>query len=93
METLEDLGAFTFKKLWKNTVYKFSDRPALGLVGEEPLTYAQVNVEVERRKRDLINLGMKRGDRILLIGSGSPQWGISYLSLVLTGRKLSRLRC
>lgn len=85
METLEDLGAFTFKKLWKNTVYKFSDRPALGLVGEEPLTYAQVNVEVERRKRDLINLGMKRGDRILLIGSGSPQWGISYLSIVLTG--------
>lgn len=85
METLEDLGAFTFKKLWMNTVLKFSDRPALALVGGEPLTYAQVDAEVEKRKRSLIDIGIKRGDRVLLIGAGSPSWGVSYLSIVLTG--------
>lgn len=85
METLEDLGAFTFKKLWKNTLKKYSNRPAFALVGEEPISYEQAGVKVENFRKELIDYGLTKGDRVAILSSSCPNWGISFLSIVLSG--------
>ena len=69
METLEDLGAFTFKKLWKNTLKKYSNRPAFALVGEEPISYEQAGVKVENFRKELIDYGLTKGDRVAILSS------------------------
>ena len=49
METIQDLGEFTFKALLKNSVKKFANRPALALAGDEK----EIKGE---RKDDLLSL-------------------------------------
>lgn len=40
METIKDLGTYTFAGLLDNSVRKFGERPALTLIGKTPYTYA-----------------------------------------------------
>ena len=43
MQTLKDLGSYTFPALLANSVKKFGKRSALGLVDGEVITYDELN--------------------------------------------------
>ena len=38
METIQDLGSYTFPSLLKNSLKKFASRPALALIGQKEVT-------------------------------------------------------
>ena len=42
MQTIKDLGSYTFPALLKNSIAKFSDRIALSLVNGNPMTYKEM---------------------------------------------------
>ena len=59
METIRDLGKFTFKALLENSVKKFGERPALSLVNETPVTYEQVAQKSIKINKFLTAMGIK----------------------------------
>ena len=85
METLKDLGLYTFPALLANSVRKFADCPALALVGKQPLTYRQVADKVRSFGKMLAGLGLKPGCKVAVLGTGRPEWGIAYLGTVCYG--------
>ncbi len=85
METIKDLGSYTFPALLANSVRKFADRPALALVGKLPLTYRQVADKVRSFGKMLAGLALKAGSKIAVLGTGRPEWGIAYLGTVCHG--------
>ena len=85
METIKDLGAYTFPALLENSVRKFGERPALALVGKEPYTYNQIADKVRSFGKMLAGLGLKAGCKVAVLGTGRPEWGIAYLGAVCHG--------
>ena len=85
METIKDLGSYTFPALLANSARKFADRPALALVGKQPLTYKQVANKVRSFGKMLAGLGLKPGCKVAVFGTGRPEWGIAYLGAVCHG--------
>ncbi|MCI5606700.1 MAG: AMP-binding protein [Spirochaetia bacterium] len=85
METIRDLGKFTFKALLENSVKKFGERPALSLVNETPVTYAQVAQKSIRINKFLTAMGIKKGSKVALYGTGRPEWGEAYFGIVNIG--------
>ncbi|MCQ2584958.1 MAG: AMP-binding protein, partial [Treponema sp.] len=84
METIADLGQYTFPALLKNSVTKFGDRPALtyALKDEEPITYSQMAENALNFSKLLTVLGLKEESKVALYGVGCPAWGTAYFGIV-----------
>lgn len=85
MQTIDDLRKYTFSALLKNSVDKFSDRPALSYVSENAITYADLNEKVNSVKNLLHSLGIGPHDKVAIFSTSSPQWAISYFAIVTMG--------
>lgn len=85
METIQDLGKYTFPALLKNSVDKFANRPALSFVDGTPLTYSQINEKSADFSRQLFSYGLNLKDKIAIFASGQPNWGIAYFGIVNCG--------
>ena len=85
MQTIDDLGKYTFSALLKNSVTKFSDRPALSYVSGKAITYLELNENVNSVKKLLYSLGIKPHDKVAIFSTSSPQWAISYFAIVTLG--------
>jgi long-chain acyl-CoA synthetase len=85
METIQDLGRYTFPALFKNSVNKFSDCPALSVVNGTPLTYRQLSSQVELVAKMLAGLGLHQGSKTAIFSTSMPNWGVSYFAIVNHG--------
>ena len=85
METIADLGSYTFPAMLENSLKKFGDRPALAFVSGEPLTYSEVGQRITDLQNRLFRLGVNQGDRVAIFSPSSPNWGISYFAVVSLG--------
>jgi len=75
----------TFPGLLKSTVSKYSDRPAYGFVGEEPITYKEVDNRANAVIAMLEKLGVKQGDKVGLLSSNMPNWGVTFFAITSMG--------
>ena len=66
MQTIKDLGAYTFPALLKNSVSKFSDRIALSLVDGNPITYKELGEISEKFARLFEKLELSRDAKIAI---------------------------
>lgn len=66
------------------TVAKMPDHVAMIFAGRE-ITYAQFGAQVNRLANALAGLGVKKGDRIGLMGPNCPQWEIAYYAVLKLG--------
>ena len=85
MQTIDNLGEYTFQALLKNTVSLFADRPALSFVGKEPITYAELNGQIGRLKQLLFELGITPGDKVAVFSQSRPEWAAAYFAIVTMG--------
>ncbi|MCR5698424.1 MAG: AMP-binding protein [Treponemataceae bacterium] len=85
METIKDLGKYTFPCLLANSVKKFGKRPALALVGQKEFTYSEVKAKSEEVSKMLLSFGLKRNDKVAIFAGGRPEWGIAYFGVVNQG--------
>lgn len=83
MQTIKDLGKYTFGALLTNSVKKFASRPALSYVDEKPLTYKDFSEKVVSLQKLLFSLGIngKEHDKVALYARSMPNWGVSYFAL------------
>lgn len=75
----------TLPALLQRSVKKFADRPALAFVGEEPISYAQFDKKRLAVNSLLEDLNIQAGDRVALLSTNMPNWGITYFAIVSMG--------
>ncbi|MDD3049541.1 MAG: AMP-binding protein [Candidatus Cloacimonetes bacterium] len=76
---------YTILNAFSKIVAKYSSRPALGWVGEDPLTYGEVSVMINEVQLILKRQGIDKGDKIVILSENSPNWGIAYLAITTLG--------
>jgi long-chain acyl-CoA synthetase len=78
-------GQLTFPALFAETRSKFGDRPAMALVGETPITYLELDRKIKAVIAWLEKLGIQQGDRIAILSTSIPNWGVSYYGITFMG--------
>lgn len=74
----------TLYGVFERTVKKHGGSTALVFLGTE-WSFTELGETVENFASSLNNLGIKKGDKVLLYIANSPQWVISYLGMMRLG--------
>ena len=82
---MEDLIKLTFPSLLNDTVKKYGNSNAFAFVGEQPKTYSEVLKDINAVTAFLEKLGVVPGDRVALLSSNMPNWGIAYFAITYMG--------
>lgn len=75
----------TLPGLFLKTVRNFGQRPALALVGQTPVTYGELEEEINDVIQLLEGIGIKPGDKVAILGTSSPNWAICYYAITFMG--------
>ncbi len=75
----------TLGDLLKNSAQKFGSSPALGFAGEQMLTYSDVARKVDSVVQLLENKGIKSGDKVAILSTNQPNWGIAFFAIATMG--------
>ena len=82
---MEELGKLTFPSLVNETVRKYGGCDAFAFVGEKPKTYSEVLNDINAVSAFLEKHGVVKGDRVALLSSNMPNWGIAYFAITFMG--------
>jgi long-chain acyl-CoA synthetase len=82
---MENINKFTFPALFETTVKKYGNCNAMALVGQNPLTYKEVDSTIKSLIAFYEKLGIKPGDKVALISTNMPNWGMAYYATVFMG--------
>lgn len=80
-----DTDQRTIQELIKKSFTLFADRPAIGFVDQDVLTYSDLRLLIERQTFRFAKLGIKPGDKVAIVGTNSPNWVIAYFSILCQG--------
>ena len=75
----------TIPELLKNSVEKFADNNSLVFAGEEKYTYRQMGNDVDRVASLLSVLGVEKGDKVAILSTNMPNWGVSFFAVSVLG--------
>lgn len=75
----------TLYELLHNSIDKFGDRVAFSMFEGEDVTYNEVGKRVTEIQKLLTGAGIGAGDKVALLSSNMPNWGISYFAVVSAG--------
>lgn len=79
------LERYTLDCFFNRVLALYPDRPALALVDEAPITYAEFGRRVTALQERMRQLGIKPGDKAALLGASSPNWCIAFMALTTMG--------
>ncbi|WP_347838895.1 AMP-binding protein [uncultured Draconibacterium sp.] len=80
-----DKTKLTLPGLFYSSVEKFANNTAVKFVGEENYTYRQLGEEVELLAELLLELGIKRGDKVAILSTNMPNWGKAFFATSVIG--------
>ncbi|GAB6057302.1 AMP-binding protein [Desulfonatronum parangueonense] len=63
----------------------FADRPAVGEVGGDALTYSELYSKVQEHSETLAQLGVGHGDRVAIYCENRPDWAVAYFAASFLG--------
>ena len=75
----------TLYELVRNGVEKFASRIAYSMFDGEDVTYAEVGRRIARVQEILTTSGLRPGDKVALLSSNMPNWGVCYLAITSAG--------
>ena len=75
----------TLHEILTHSVEKFSDRVAFAMIGGEEVSYKEVGKRVETIQELLLNAGVGAGDKVVILSSSMPNWGVSYFAITSAG--------
>ena len=78
-------NATTLNDLIDISCRKYRDLPAIGMAMEEPLSYSVFHEHILALAALLRTLGVKRSDRVAILGENSHTWTIAYMALMRLG--------
>ena len=75
----------TLHELVSHSVANFSERIAFAMIGGEEVSYKEVGNRIESLQEHLLNAGVGAGDRVVILSSSMPNWGVSYFAITTAG--------
>ena len=75
----------TLYEIVKHSVEKFSERIAFSMIDGEDVSYKEVGERVEKVQEMLISAGLNAGDKVAILSSSMPNWGVSYFAVTTAG--------
>ncbi len=82
---MKRLEALTIPAMLQASFKDFADYQSLIFVGEENLTYGQLEVEVKKVALQLQSIKIKKGDKVAILSLNMPQWGIAFFATSIIG--------
>ena len=80
------IPAYTFPDFLQTISAKYGNRTCYRIYNTNTsFTYNQIRDYADSISSYLISMGIMKGDRIAIIGEGSPMWMIMYLGIVSIG--------
>ena len=81
------------KELKKLTMYyflqyiraKYSRNPALGIVGQPPISFEELGQRIEQVQNDLEYNGIQKKQKVILLGENTPNWGVAFFAITGLG--------
>ncbi|MCK4837681.1 MAG: AMP-binding protein, partial [Desulfobulbaceae bacterium] len=83
--TESPLNPMTLNELIDSSCDKFADRPLVSFAFQTPTTYREFRANVLQVAVRLREIGVKHGDRVVVLAENSPQWGMVYMGAVRLG--------
>ncbi|MCM1300378.1 MAG: AMP-binding protein [Alistipes senegalensis] len=75
----------TLCEVARNSVEKYASQVAFAMFGGEEVTYAEAGRRMAEVQRLLTGAGLEPGDKVALLSSSMPNWGIGYFAVVTGG--------
>ncbi len=75
----------TLKELVANSVERYSNNIAFNVFKREGVTYTQVGERIAKVQEQLLSAGLMPGDKVALLSSNKPNWGVSYFAISTAG--------
>jgi long-chain acyl-CoA synthetase len=75
----------TIKSIIDYSVKNFKDFPSVSFIDGKPITYAELGRKIEEISNVLFSFGLKKGDKVALLGQNMPNWVIAYFAVVSKG--------
>lgn len=76
---------YTIPAMLQESVKNFADKISLVYAGETSYTYRQMGGDVKKIAALLKSMGVKRGDKVALLGNNMPNWGLAFFSISWAG--------
>ena len=80
-----ELKTMTIRELLERSFSMFGSCPAIGFVGDQPMSYSQLQQKIREQAASLLQRGIKQGDRVAILGDNCPNWVIAYLAVTSIG--------
>ena len=75
----------TLYEILHSSVEKYSDKVAFSMLGSEEVTYSELGRRVKEVQDMLLGAGLNAGDKVALLSSSMPNWGVCYFAVVTAG--------
>lgn len=85
MQNVNNYSVRTIKNLIEISAEKFKGQPAVSFVNENPLTYQEFGKKIRQAATYLQSIGIKKTDKIAILGENSPNWGVAYMAISSIG--------
>jgi len=79
------MAIHTLCELVRNSVERFAPKVAFSMFGGEEVTYAEAGRRIEKVQQILTGAGLRPGDKVALLSSNMPNWGICYFAVTSAG--------
>ncbi len=76
---------YTVPALIQESISKFADNTALVYAGEQNYTYRQMGEDVMRVAGLLKKAGVNKGDKVAILSTNMPNWGIAFFGISWAG--------
>lgn len=75
----------TLYELVNNSIDKFNSKKAFSIFDGEQLTYEEVGKRITAVQELLTNSGLNSGDKVAILSSNMPNWGVCYFAITSAG--------
>lgn len=75
----------TLRELYLHSIATYADRPCFSMYEREETTYAQFGQRVDSVRKMLLQAGLCSGDKVALLSTNMPNWGVCYFAIVTEG--------
>lgn len=79
------MSKLTIPSLLNESVKNYPNNKSLVFAGEENYTYQQLGNDVNLVSTLLSNLGVVRGDKVAILSTNMPNWGVSFFAVSVLG--------
>lgn len=79
------VSKLTIPNLLKESLERYPDKNSLVFVGEKEYTYKEMGADVEKVASLLSVLGISKGDKVAILSTNMPNWGVSFLAISVLG--------